>query len=73
MPVVYKLEVLGHFTDWNIFLPEVLKIFKDKAFYFKSIYHKIIVQNLYKFWSQNVPISQEAKCLNTPNLYTASN
>ena len=32
MPVVYKLEVLGYFTDWNIFLPEVLKIFKDKAF-----------------------------------------
>ena len=32
MSVAYKLEVLGHCTDWNVFLPEVLKIFKDKAF-----------------------------------------
>ena len=28
-----------------------------------------MVQNLYKFWAQNVSIPQELKCFNTPTLY----
>ena len=37
---------------------------------FKSIGHKIMVQNLYKLGLINVSIPQEAKCFNTPILYT---
>ena len=37
---------------------------------FKSIYQKVMAQNLYKFGLINVSILQEAKCFNTPILYT---
>ena len=33
---------------------------------FKSIYHKIMVQNLYKLGLINVSIPQEAKCFDSP-------
>ena len=36
----------------------------------KSIYLEIMVQNLYKLGLTNVSIPQEAKCFNTPILYT---
>ena len=37
---------------------------------FKSIYYKIMHQNLFKLGLINVSIPQEAKCFNTPHLYT---
>ena len=33
---------------------------------FKSIYHKIMVQNLYKLGLINVSIPQETKCFDSP-------
>ena len=39
---------------------------------FKSIGHKIMVQNLYKLGLINVSIPQQVKRFNTPILYTTN-
>ena len=73
--VVYKSGVLKHFVTWDIFWSGVLKHFKHKNCLilikiFKSIYHKIMLQNLYKL---GLSIPQETKCFNAPHLYSTSN
>ena len=55
----FGLRILKHF--WSKHLNQ---------FSIKVI-HKDIIQNLNKCWAQNVSISQEAECFNTPILYTA--
>ena len=71
--VVHDMWVLKHIAPWDILWSEDIETFLVKTFKPFSIkfIHKDIIQNLNKCWAQNVSISQEAECFDTPILYTA--
>ena len=64
------------FCPKDIFFSVCIETFSDRKMCINfdqniQINLATIVKNLYKFWAQNVWIPQEAKCFNTPILYTS--